>query len=219
MIIIDIKFDQSCLEISIYFPELPIKLYIKHFFELDVFILEKNLTLHQMKKDKSTFQQFLSYFPTIELPVHLTDDSLSVFSKENVPIPSQIVADYIAIFDNTEQDEYTEYIPCFSIQEGDAFNAVVYWKAQLMNYEYHIVTFDKKGNFITGKVIGGTISNGKSLIKTVATIDEDWIIHIVSGEDDAQSPNYNPENSKSYSMEILSTGDIIFSLNEENEIF
>lgn len=165
-----------------------------------------------------SFTQFLNFFPELELPVHLTDESLSVFSQENIVLPLPVLSKFISKYDNTEADEFTEYIPCFRFPDSENFYALIYWKAQLLNYEYHLVTFDKKGNFITGKVIGGLLTNGASIIKTVATIDEDWIVHIVSGEDNVNSPNYNPDSSKSFSMEILSTGDIIFSLNDEESI-
>ncbi len=168
-----------------------------------------------MSKNKATFRQFVNFFPEVELPVHLTDDTLSVFSKENKALPAPMVSDFIVKYDNTEPDEYTEYIPCFKIPETENFIGLIYWKAQLLNYEYHLVTYDTKGQFITGKVIAGIISNGNTLIKSVATIDEDWIIHIVTGEDDARNPNYTADNSKAYTMELLSTGDIIFSLNDD----
>lgn len=168
-----------------------------------------------MKKDKVSFGQFLEFFPEVELPVILSDENLSIFSKENTALPLPMIQEYIAKYDNTEPDEYTEYIPCFRIPNTDNFVGIVYWKGQLMNYEYHLVTFDTRGKFITGKVIGGIISNGTSLIKSVAQIDEDWVIHVVSGEDSATNPNYKAEMSKAYSMELLSTGDIIFSLSDD----
>ncbi len=166
-----------------------------------------------MNKNQLNFGHLLDFFPEVDLPVVLTDENLVIFSKENKVLPLPIVDEFLAKHDHSEIDEFTEYIPCFKIPNTDQFYAIVYWKAQLLNYEYHLVTFDQKGNFITGKVIAGMISNGNTLIKTVATIDEDWIIHIVTGEDNAGSSNYDPESSKAYTMEIVSTGDIIFSLN------
>lgn len=168
-----------------------------------------------MSKNKSSFSQFLDYFPSVELPVNLTDESLMVFSKENKALPIPLLQEYVLKYDSSESDEFTEFIPCFSIPNTENFQAIVYWKARLLTYEFHLISYSLKGEFITGKVIAGTLSNGKTIIKTVATIDEDWIIHIVSGEDDVRNPNYDPENSKAYTMELLSTGDIIFSLSDE----
>jgi len=168
-----------------------------------------------MSKKTPSFSHFLDYFPSVELPVNLTDETLMVFSKENKSLPIPILQEFILKYDGSEIDEFTEFIPCFSIPNTDNFHAVVYWKAQLLTYEYHLLTFDRNGEFITGKVVGGTLSNGNTIIKTVATIDEDWIIHIVSGEDDVRDPDYDPEKSKAYTMELLSTGDIIFSLSDE----
>ena len=168
-----------------------------------------------MSKNKPSFSHFLDYFPSVELPINLTDETLMVFSKENKALPVPLLQEFVLKYDSGEADEFTEIVPCFQIPNTENFQSVVYWKAQLLTYEFHIVSFDLNGEFITGKVIGGTISNGKTIIKTVATIDEDWVIHIVSGEDNVRDPDYDPENSKAYSMELLSTGDIIFSLSDE----
>ncbi|GLR16985.1 hypothetical protein [Portibacter lacus] len=169
-----------------------------------------------MNRNKPSFSQFLDFFPPVELPVNLTDDSLIIFSKENKALPVVLLQEFILEHDQSETDEFTEYVPCFQIPNTENFYAVVYWKAQLLTYEYRLITFDLQGNFITGKVIGGTLTNGNTVIKTVANIDEDWIIHIASGEDDVRNPNYNAENTKAYTMELLSTGDIIFSLSDDD---
>ena len=78
-----------------------------------------------------------------------------------------------------------------------------------MNYQYVLTTFDKKGKLIDKSVIAGTYSDGKSLTKSVATIEEDWIIYIVSGQTAANASTYDPSTSNTFNLELLATGEII----------
>ena len=93
-----------------------------------------------------------------------------------------MIEQYITPIETEEEDEYTEYVPCFSIPETHEFFAVVYWKGALMNYQYILATFSKKGELIDRRVIGGTFSDGEMLVKSVVTIEDDWIIYVVSGK-------------------------------------
>lgn len=167
-----------------------------------------------MKKQEVTFEDFLSFFPEIELPITLTQESSLEFSKHNRPLPGAIIQEFILPYE-TEKDELTEFLPCFKIPETNNFHAVVYWKAGLLTYEYKLITFDKNGKLIDGKVIAGTISNGESIIRTVSTIDPEWIIHSIVGEQKVKQSNKINTESKSFTLELLATGEIIFSLNED----
>lgn len=167
-----------------------------------------------MNKQKITFEDFISFFPELEPPITLTEESSLEFSKHNKPLPAAAIHEFILPYE-TQADELTEFLPCFKIPETNTFHAVVYWKAGLLSYEYKMITFDQSGNFIDGKVIAGTISNGESIIRTVSTIDTDWIIHSVVGEQNATKSTKINTESKSFSLELLGTGEIIFSLNEK----
>ncbi len=167
-----------------------------------------------MKKTQNfNFKQFLEYFPEVDLPVTLTEDSSLDFSRLNTPFAGEIIANYIIPIE-AETDEFTEYLPCFKIKNTTNFHAVVYWKAGLLNYEYKMVTFSKNGELIDGKVIAATITNQETIVRTVSTIDEDWIIHTVVGQQEVDTTSLN-KKSKSYTLELLGTGEIIFSLNED----
>jgi hypothetical protein len=159
-----------------------------------------------MQKDlKISFEHFLEKFPEIELPITLSDDSAVEFSKQNDPLPAQMIQQFIDI----EEDEFTEYIACVRIPNTHDFHAVIYWKAALMNYQYILATYTKNGKPIDKSVIAGTYSDGKSLTKSVATIEEDWIIYIVSGQAAANAPTYDPSTSNAFNLELLATGEII----------
>ena len=80
-----------------------------------------------------------------------------------------------------------------------------------MNYQYVLVTFTKKGILIDKRVIAGTFSDGEVLTQSVATIDEDWAIQVVSGQGKADETRYNASSSTAYQLELLPEGRIINS--------
>jgi hypothetical protein len=71
------------------------------------------------------------------------------------------------------------------------------------------VTFDKKGELIDKRVIAGTISQGGTLTTSVATIEDDWKIYIVSGQSQAnQIKGFDPAKSTANHLELLPEGQI-----------
>ncbi len=165
-----------------------------------------------IKKQKVTFKDFLQKFPKVSLPVTLTEESHHDFSKTNDPIPAVMVEEFLMKLETEEVDEFTEYIPCFRIPKTDGFSAIVYFKAGLLNYEYNLLTFNKDGLSIDKKVIAGTKVDGDQLQRTVATIEDDWIIYCVRGTTAADNPVYDSSTSESLHLELLATGEIIFSV-------
>ena len=165
------------------------------------------------KPSLKEFKAFASYFPEIELPVTISEDSALDFSKYNKPLAQTLIERIIIPIENGDLDEYTEFTPCFQLATDDDYFAFVYWKGRLLVYEYVLVTFDKSGNLISRKVICGTRVEGDNVIQSACNIDEDLIIHIIVGGQTKNS-QYDAQSSQAMSMEILSSGDIIFSLQE-----
>lgn len=159
--------------------------------------------------EKLNFGHFLEAFPEIGLPVTLTEESAVAFSRENGPLSSHLIQEYLMPLEPEEVDEFTEYIACLRIPQTHGFHAVVYWKAALMNYQYILATFSKKGELIHRRVIAGTYSDGDVLVQSVATIEEDWIIYVVSGKTSANATSYDASSSKSFDLELLATGEIV----------
>jgi len=162
-----------------------------------------------------TFQDFLSFFPNIELPVTLTEESRFEFSKANKPFPGAVIDTYITPMEEIEADECTEYEPCLRFQVNDEIMAVIYWRGAVYNYEYILVTFNKHANMVSRKVIAGTKFTEQFIQQSVASLMEDFTINVAVGVKKTTDKDYEPQNSQSMSFEILSTGDIIFSLHEE----
>lgn len=155
-----------------------------------------------------SLKHFIERFPEARLPITLTDSSQRVFSATNEPFPQLVIDQYLAPLEGEPVDEYTEFVPCFRIPDTTDFHAVVYWKAELLNYQFILTTFSKKGELIDKKVIAGTYFDGNSLVSSVATIDEDWEILIVSGKTEDEKI-YDATGSKTTKLELLPDGQII----------
>lgn len=155
---------------------------------------------------KVSFTNYLKKFPPVELPVTLGADTHIEFSRANPPLDPLEIEDYILPIEEEELDEFTEYIPCFCLPDTDEFIGIVYFKAGLMDYQYRIVTYDKRGDMVNHEVIAGMFSNGTMLAQSFATIDPTWTIHIVSGQGKADATTYDPTESTSKELEIFKDG-------------
>lgn len=160
-----------------------------------------------------TFDHFLSYFPEVELPVILSDESPHTFDRHNIPFPAHIIETFLVTIDPGAIDEFTEYVPCFRLPDQAEFHALIYWKAGLLDYQFHLVTYDKKSfKMIDHATLGGVQSVNNKLTRSVATIDEDLIIHVVKGESADEESPYDASSTVSYHFEILPGGQIISSI-------
>ncbi len=167
-----------------------------------------------MSKQTMRFSHFLEYFPTIELPINIGEETHHIFSQQNEPLPPLVIEKFIQpletdIEEGEEEAEFVEYVPCFRIPKTDAFHAIVYWRAGLMNYRYMLVTFEPDGTFIAKKAIAGTFTDGSVLTQSVATIEDDWMIYVVTGFGNAADDAYDAANSKAIDLELLPDGSII----------
>jgi len=156
---------------------------------------------------KFDFIDFVEKFPLVEMPVTLGEDTHHTFSMENNPLPQAFVDQYIAPFEAVEPDEFTEYIPCFSIDCEEEYVLLVWWKAGLLTYQYYLGTFTEKGKAIDRKVIAFTAINGDQIKRAVATIDGELSIHIAEGI--SVNDIYDPLSSLTRLMEILPNGIIV----------
>ncbi|MCO6493984.1 MAG: hypothetical protein J5I98_36530 [Phaeodactylibacter sp.] len=161
------------------------------------------------KPPRVSFSHFLEKFPEVELPVTLAEEAHHAFSLRNDPLPPMMIEQFILPLEEREMDDYTEFVPCMKIPETHDFHAIIYWRAGLMNYQYTLACFTKKGELIDKRVIAGTFSDGHTLTNSVATIDEDWTISIVSGQTRSGEKDYDASSSTAYQLELLPEGQIV----------
>jgi len=153
----------------------------------------------------TTFRHFLDKFPKVNLPQTLSEEDARIYSKDNEPLPDKLIQEFI-LPNDTEVDDLTEFVPCFKLADTKDFHAVVYWKAGLMNYQYTMLTFDKSGKAIDKKTLAGTISNGIAIVRSVARIDNDMSIYIMSGHTDRDETHFDAAESTTVELELLPDG-------------
>jgi hypothetical protein len=157
------------------------------------------------------FEFFLEYFPEVDLPVTLGEQTYIEFGRENNMLPASLVRKFLEPIQELPTDELTEYIPGFRIKETFGFYAIVYWRASLAGYHYILTTFTKKGEYIDQHVLAGTLLDGKAIFESVATIGLDWEIIIVSGKKSAGTAYYDPAGSTTIRLELMPEGTIFRS--------
>src|SRR5699024_316405 len=122
----------------------------------------------------------------------------------------EFLEQYIYPFLVKEDDEFTEYVPCFVLKEEKNFIAVVFWRAGLMEYEYYLITYNNAGDSIDHQVIAGMKSDGVQVIIRIAMIDDDSSVHMVEGmAHEMDAFDYDPNKTRKYSFEITQDGHIM----------
>jgi hypothetical protein len=161
-------------------------------------------------KRRYSFTEFVSKFPPVNMPVTLGEETHHTFGLENEPLPYDMIEQYIHPVESVaEGDPYTEYLPCFSIEEAGPFVAVVWWKAELLNYEYSLATFTPKGQLIQRRIIGFTKVADQKIERAVATINEELEITVAMGASFDEQDVYDPGTSKTLNLEIMANGEIV----------
>jgi hypothetical protein len=158
---------------------------------------------------KITFPDFIAKFPPVTMPITLGEDSHHVFGTENDPLSDAVIAQFIHPLETAvPDDEFTEYIPCFCIADTAQFVALVWWKAELLNYEYVLATFSFKGELISRKVIAGTRVEDGKVYRAVATINEEYEITIGEGVSPDGNILFDATTSNTRFLEILINGEV-----------
>ena len=162
-----------------------------------------------MKKEpKISLSHLLAKFPKVELPIVLGEDDHHTFSAKNDPIPEALISYYL-IAPGDLVDEFTEFVACFALPDTKNFHAIVYWKAGLMTYEYVLQTFNKQGQTIDRKIIGGTKIQENVTALTVATIEENGSIIMAGGISHNDEGTYDATTTESIHLELLPSGQIV----------
>lgn len=134
---------------------------------------EKTQTIIPPKANLN-FEDFLNFFPPVELPFSITSDTERAIAQVQDPLNPAWVTRFL--LDPEELDEYTEFMPCFSFPNTEKFFGIVYWQASLEGNAYFLTTFSKSGNIIDHKIIAGTIYLKDAMVQMVCSISEDWSI-------------------------------------------
>ena len=173
-----------------------------------MWLFSQIFTFNMNSPPKVAFEHFLNKFPELPLPVTLGEETARVFSRNNDPLPIPMIEEFLLSSGEPPADEFTEFVPCFRISLKRGRHAIVFWRASLLNYQYRVITFTKGGVAIDVKTVAGTFSDGQTLTRSVATIDEDHNIHVVSGQMESEQERYQAAASTANHYKILSEGRI-----------
>lgn len=155
------------------------------------------------------FTKYIDLFQTISFPVTLHKDAHHDFSKQSQGIRSELLDEYVIPYIGQQDDEYTEYVPCFQLRAEKEFIAIVLWRAALLEYEYYVMTYNNAGDLIHQQVIAGMKSDGQNIITRIAIIDDDSNIHMVEGaKNNANEQDYDPTNTREFTFELTPDGHI-----------
>ena len=153
------------------------------------------------------FTKYLDLFQTIPFPATLHKDAHHDFSNQNKGIHPELIDKFITPYIGQNDDEFTEYVPCFKLKTEKNFIGLVIWRAALLEYEYYVLTYDNKGALIHHQIIAGMKSDGENIITRIAMIDDDSNIHMVEGAmNDEADLDYDPLNTRGFTFDITSDG-------------
>lgn len=145
----------------------------------------KARVIPEKQANQITFENFLQFFPYVELPYTITSETQRLISRKNDPLSVTWLQAFV-LGEDYEVDDYTEYMPCFSIPDTYGFWAVVYWEAALEGNTYWLATFSREGILIDQKKIAGTRYSNDGLYQMVCTIGESWMFSMAEGKLDAE---------------------------------
>lgn len=162
-------------------------------------------------KPNIKLEDFLDYFPSIELPITLSENSISHIEKTSKIIPEPILDMTIRKWEKVDPDGFTEYVPCFTLAKSENFILLVYWKASLSGFEYFAVTLGYDFQLIDRKQIASTLHIRDQIKSSVVHIDEDLTFHVIASIDGVTANSFNPSNSQAFHFEVNPSGEFIFT--------
>ena len=163
------------------------------------------------KKNRITFENFLNFFPPVELPYTITSDTQRLISLKNDPLSEEWMFNFVLSKEEVI-DEYTEFMPCFSIPNTKGFIAIVYWEAGIQGSTYNLITYTPAGVIIDQSKIAGTKYEQDGLYQMVCTISDTWLFSCAEGrlDENGNTAPVSSENTHQHiSLQMTGEGEIV----------
>ncbi|MBC6996358.1 hypothetical protein QWY85_20085 [Neolewinella lacunae] len=156
------------------------------------------------------FEHFLEQFPELELPMTFTEETVRAISRETPPLSPRVIDQFILPVEPGMADELTEFVACLRLPEADEYAGVVYWRADLAQYHYTLVTFNPNTQeLIDRMVIAGTSYDGAEVLQSQAVLTEALVIYQVSGQSGGGDYDYQAASSTARRFQIAESGKIV----------
>jgi len=160
------------------------------------------------KKEKLRFEDFLNFFPAVELPLSISSDTEKLISEAHEPLNAAWMYEFVLEY-GEELDEFTEFMPCFCLAQSEKFLGLVYWQASLEGSAYFLATFSPAGHIIDHKILAGTLYLEDGIKQMVCTVAKDWSIQRVEGQIDAQGQLLKENTTESKRLQVTLDGEIL----------
>lgn len=172
---------------------------------------DKVKIIPEKKTNRITFENFLNFFPLVELPYTITSETQRLISQKCDPLSANWMFNFV-LGKDAIIDEYTEYMPCFAIPNAKDFFALVYWEAGIEGSTYYLITFSKNGILIDKSKIAGTKYDSDGLYQMVCTISPTWLFSCAEGRLDRKgntAPVSSNEKHLHISLQLTGDGEIV----------
>ncbi len=154
------------------------------------------------------FENFLTLFPAVALPISLTSESQRIIAKTQKPLDEKFAVRFL-LKEDEWLDEYTEFMPCFSLPANKHFCGLVYWQAPLLGSSYELICFSPKGEILDRVTLAGTKYEENELVQTVCTIRPDWTVAQGQARLDAHRAKPIAGETQLAILKITNEGEII----------
>jgi hypothetical protein len=165
----------------------------------------------EKKSNAITFQNFINFFPEVDLPYTITSDTQRMLSINNDPMSATWMFNFV-LGENDTIDDCTEFMPCFSLANTQQFIAIVFWQAGIEGSAYYLTTFSKTGVLIDQAKIAGTKYGSDGLYQMVCTISPNWLFSTVEGKLDEKGQAASVSESEKHqykSLQLSGDGEIV----------
>ncbi len=159
----------------------------------------------------ASFTDFLDAFPRLELPLSFSQDTVQTISRETLPLPQELIEAFIIPIEPGMVDELTEFVACLRLPEQEEYEGIIYWRADLLQYHYTLVTFNPKNKeVIDRQVIAGVSFDGEEMTQSHAMLTETLMLYQVSGQSEGKEEyDYKASTSTARRFQIAASGKIV----------
>ena len=138
------------------------------------------------------FKSYLSLFKEVDFPYDIQEETHHAINLANFPIPAGLIDPFVLEITGG-LDEYSEVTPCFLVDSGEKFVALVFWWADLLDHSFVLAVYDLEGNVLDFKKIAGRVIKGDRIGYLEATIDENGTVYSqeTASEDEQDITNFH----------------------------
>ena len=158
-----------------------------------------------------SFENFINFFPVVELPYTITSETHRILSANNDPIAAKWMFEHV--YPQKESiDEFTEFMPCFAIPGTNKFFGLIFWEANLEGNSFYLSTFSLKGILINQQKIAGMKYVENGILQMVCTISPNWLFSCVEAkvDQDGYPVSISEDNQHIHSSyQISGDGEIV----------